>query len=217
MIISKQKPFDNILEVLAGYQKIFLVGCNLCASLCQTGGEKEVLQIKKKLEDSGKQVIGYRVVETACHFLEVKKELRNAQREIEKVDAILSLSCGAGSQALTSLLEKPVFTAVDTLFLGSIERWGRFSETCTQCGDCILNITGGICPVTRCPKGLLNGPCGGMDKGKCEIDSEKECIWVEIYNILMRQSRIKEFRKIIQPRDNSKSQSPGKLVLKREE
>ncbi|MGA1840480.1 MAG: methylenetetrahydrofolate reductase C-terminal domain-containing protein [bacterium] len=217
MIISKQKPFDNILEALKGYQRIFLVGCNLCASLCQTGGEKEVLQMKKDLEAFGKQITGYCIVETACHLLEVKKEIRNAQKEIEKVDAILSLSCGAGSQALTFLLEKPVFTAVDTLFLGSVERWGRFSETCTQCGDCILNITGGLCPVTRCPKGLLNGPCGGMDKGKCEIDPERECVWVEIYNALKRQGRIKEFKKIIQPRDNSKSQSPGKLVLKREE
>lgn len=206
-----------MLEALTGYQRIFLVGCNLCANLCQTGGEKEVLQVKKDLEASGKRVVGYRIVETACHFLETKKELRKAQKEIEKADAILSLGCGAGSQTLTSLLEKPVFTAVDTLFLGSIERWGRFFETCTQCGDCILNLTGGICPVTRCPKGLLNGPCGGMDKGKCEVDPEKECVWVEIYNILRRQGRIKEFKKIIQPRDNSKSQSPGKLVLKREE
>lgn len=217
MIISKQKPFDEVLKALNGYQRIFLVGCNLCASLCQTGGEKEVLHLKKELEASDKQVIGYRIVEAACHFLETKKELRDAQKEIEDADVILSLGCGAGTQTLIVFIEKPVFTAVDTLFLGSIERWGRFSEVCTQCGDCILNLTGGICPVTRCPKGLMNGPCGGMDKGKCEVDHEKECVWVEIYNILKRQGRINEFKKIIRARNHSKRQSPRKVVLTREE
>lgn len=173
--------------------------------------------MKKKLETSGKQVIGHIIVETACHFLEMKKELGKARKEMEKADVILSLGCGAGSQTLASLLEKPIFTAVDTLFLGNIERWGRFSEVCIQCGDCILNLTGGICPVTRCQKGLLNGPCGGMNKGKCEIDLERECVWVEIYNIMKRQGRIEEFKRIIFPRDNSKNQSPRKVVLKREE
>ncbi len=169
--------------------------------------------MKKDLEASGKQVVGYRIVEAACHLLETKKELRDAREEIEQADAILSLGCGAGTQTLVSFIEKPVFAAVDTLFLGSIERWGRFSEVCSQCGDCILNQTGGICPVTRCPKGLLNGPCGGVNKGKCEIDPEKECVWVEIYNILKRQGRLNEFKKIILPRDNSKIQRPGILVL----
>lgn len=217
MIISRQKPWDQILDALTGYQRIFLVGCNLCASLCQTGGEKEVLQMKKDLESSGKLVVGFRIVEAACHHLETKKELRCARKMIEKADAILSLGCGAGSQAIASFIEKPVFTAVDTLFLGNVERWGNFSEVCQQCGDCILNQTGGICPVTRCPKGLLNGPCGGMNKGKCEINPERDCAWVEIYNILKRQGRIEAFKKTIPARDHSKREQPGKVVLKREE
>ncbi len=204
MIISKQKPFDQILYVLSGYQDIFLVGCNLCASLCQTGGEREVLAMKQGLEASGKKITGYRIVDAACHLLETKKELRGAKEEIGKAEAVLSLACGAGTQALCLITEKPVFTAVDTMFLGIIERIGRFVEVCAKCGDCLLNYTGGICPVSRCPKGILNGPCGGMDKGKCEVDPEKECVWVEIYNALKRQGRLEEFKRTLPPRDNSK-------------
>lgn len=217
MIISKQKPLDQILEALSGYQKVFIAGCHLCASLCQTGGEKEVLDIKQVLETSGKQVTGYIIVEAACHLLETKKAFRTSEKEVDAADAILSLGCGAGSQTIASFVNKPVFTAVDTLFLGTIERWGRFSEICSQCGDCILNQTGGICPVTRCPKGLLNGPCGGMNKGKCETDPERECVWVEIYHILKAQGRIEEFKRIVSPRDHSKRERPGKVVLERED
>lgn len=215
MIISKQKPFDQVLDALSGYQRIFLVGCNLCADLCCSGGKKEVLQVKGDLEALGKDVIGYKVVDAACHFLETKKELKDAQPDLRQVEAILSLACGAGSQILASFIEKPVFTAVDTLFLGTIERWGRFAEVCSNCGDCVLNFTGGICPITRCPKGILNGPCGGMSKGKCETDPQRECVWVEIYNILKLQGRLREFKRVFPPRDNSKKQRPGSLVLSR--
>lgn len=171
--------------------------------------------MKKALDALGKQVIGYRVVEAACHLLETKKELRGAQDEIDKAEAVLSLTCGAGSQALVSFLEKPVFTGVDTMFLGVVERWGRFIEVCAKCGDCLLNFTGGICPVTKCPKGILNGPCGGMNKGKCETDPEKECVWVEIYNTLKQQGRLDQFKKILPARDNSKNRRPGSLILSR--
>lgn len=216
MIISKKKPFDQVLEALSGYQNIYLVGCNLCASLCHSGGEEEVLQMKQALESSGKLIIGYRVVEAACHLLETKKELRDLQEnEIGGIDAVLSLACGAGTQLLVTFLDSPVFTAVDTMFLGVVERWGRFIEACTKCGDCLLNFTGGICPVTKCPKGILNGPCGGMKKGKCETDPEKECVWVEIYNKLKQQGRLSEFKKVFPPRDNSKKRRPDSLILRR--
>ena len=216
MIISQKKPLDQILDALTKYQKIFIVGCNLCASLCQSGGEKEVLQIREELLSSGKDVAGLSVVEAACHLLETKKELRDTEEEISQADAILSLACGAGSQTLASFIEKPVFTAVDTLFLGTVQRWGSFSEVCSQCGECVLNLTGGICPITRCPKGLLNGPCGGMNNGKCECDPDRDCTWVQIYETLKRQGRLEEFKRIQPPRDNSNRQRPGKLYIKRE-
>lgn len=214
MIVSRQKPFDQVLEALAGYQRIFLIGCSLCAELCRSGGEKEVLQIKGDLEASGKDVTGYKVVEAACHLLETKKALKD-ETGLTHAEAVLSLACGSGSQTLASFIEKPVFTAVDTLFLGKVERWGRFAEVCSNCGDCVLNLTGGICPVTRCPKGILNGPCGGMNKGKCETDPQRECVWVEIYNMLKLQGRLSEFKRIFPPRDNSKRQRPRSLVLSR--
>ena len=126
MIVSKQKPFDQVLDALSKYQKIFLIGCSLCADLCRCGGEKEVIELKGDLVASGKDVIGYKVVDAACHFLETKKELKDAQSDLRRVEAVLSLACGAGSQILASFIERPVFTAVDTLFLGTVERWGRF-------------------------------------------------------------------------------------------
>jgi len=216
VIISRQKPLDQIIDALKGYQRLFLAGCSLCATLCQAGGEQEILIMKRVLETAGRQVIGYVVVEAACHLLETKKAFSEIEETMETADAILSLGCGAGSQTLASFLEKPVFTAVDTLFLGSVERWGRFSEVCALCGDCLLNLTGGVCPVTRCPKGLLNGPCGGMNRGKCESDPERECAWVTIYTMLKRQNRLEAMRRIIPPRDHSIRQRPGMLILERE-
>lgn len=211
MIISKQKPFDNILDILSFYRNIFLVGCSLCATVCLTGGENEAVKMKDDLIKVGKKVTGYKVVNAACHLLETKKELRGEKGNLKAADAILSLTCGAGTQAIASISNKPVFTAVDTMFLGVIERWGHFVEVCEKCGDCLLNFTGGICPIARCPKGILNGPCGGMNKGKCEVDPQKGCCWVEIYDVLKRQGRLEVLKKILPPRDNSKK--PGSSIL----
>lgn len=217
MIISKKKDINDTLDALSGYKRIFLIGCNLCASLCQTGGEKEVAAMIDLLKIEGKGVTGYKIVDAACHLQETKKALREQREAVRASDAVLSLACGAGTQTLASIVKIPIFTAVDTLFLGTVERWGHFVEVCNKCGDCVLNFTAGICPVTRCPKQILNGPCGGVNGGKCETDPDRDCVWVEIYKRLREQGRLEQIKRIFPPRDYSKNPHPNILILCRED
>lgn len=125
------------------------------------------------------------------------------------------MACGAGIQTVSELKKIPVVAALDTLFLGNVKRFGQFEERCSLCGECILNKTGGICPVTSCAKGLLNGPCGGMHDGKCEIDPERDCAWVKIYERLEELGQLETFEEIFAPKDYSKGIKPKELILKR--
>ncbi len=213
MIITRKKPLDDIMRSLEQYKKLFLVGCGECSTVCQTGGQVELEELKKSLEEVGKEVVGMLVARSACHILEVKKDLRQFKEEVKEADAFLGMSCGAGVQTLSEILKKPVFTTNDSLFLGNIQRFGQFNEFCSLCGNCVLNETGGICPVTRCPKGLLNGPCGGVNNGKCEVDNDRECVWVTIYNKLEQTGRLDILKKSIKPKDYSSSKGPRKLKI----
>lgn len=215
MIITKQKPWPEIMKALVGVQKVFLVGCGECATTCMTGGEENVLDVKGKLEAEGKEVVGYFIGDSDCHIADMKLQLRKNKEAADKADAILVLSCGAGVQSFSEASDKPVYAANDTMFLGNIQRFGNFIEHCSLCGDCVLNETGGICPVTNCPKGLLNGPCGGMDKGHCEIDAERECAWVAIYNRLEKLGQLDKMKQTLPAKDFSKGKRPHSLVLER--
>ncbi len=215
MIVSKLKPFEEILLAIDGFDNIFLIGCGECATVAHAGGEPEVMEMKSKLESKGKHVTGWVIPRETCHIPLVKKELRIHKNEIKETDAILVMACGAGVQAVAEATDIPVFTGVDTLFLGTIHRYGRFTEYCSMCGHCVLNETAGICPVTRCPKGLLNGPCGGvLENGNCEVNPEMKCVWVEIYEKLKEREQLKKFTKLHEPRDFSRHEKPGKLFLK---
>jgi len=213
MIITRKKPTEELLRVLDKYKKLFLVGCGECSTVCQTGGEVELAEFKKTLEEHGKKVVATLVARSACHILEVKRDLRKFKKEVAEADAFVGMSCGAGVQTLSEILKKPVFVSNDSMFLGNIKRFGQFQEFCSLCGNCILNETGGICPVTRCPKGLLNGPCGGMNKGKCEVDNDKECVWVTIYNRMKETGRLDELMKPQKPKDYSTTVSPSDLKI----
>lgn len=181
MTITDKKAVEEILAALEGYEKIFIVGCGDCATVCETGGEHEVEEMKKALEAAGKTVVGTAIPESTCEVLVTKKELRQHKDAVEAADAFLVLSCGAGTQAVTSIVEKPVIPGLDTLFLGDTVRKGQFYEWCSACAECVLADYAGICPVTRCPKGQLHGPCGGAQDGKCEVDPEQDCVWSLIY------------------------------------
>ena len=215
MIISQQKPFEEILITLGEKKRVFIIGCSLCATLCQSGGEEQVIEMKERLIAEGKEVSGHVVIEAVCHVLNSKKELSAHKAALKETDVILVMACGAGVQTVIELKKIPVVAAVDTLFLGNVKRFGQFEERCSLCGECILNKTGGICPVTTCSKGLLNGPCGGMHDGKCEIDPERDCAWVKIYDRLEELGQLETFEEIFALKDYSKGIKPKALILER--
>ena len=215
MIITKQKKLKEIIKYLGGEKKIFLMGCGECSTTCKTGGEDEVKNIEEALEKEGKVVTGYSIPSAPCVAAKVKLELAKHRKAIESSDAILVLACGLGIQSVKENMrvQKPIHVGCDTLFMGAIDSGGSFLERCSACGDCVLEQTAMICPITRCAKGLINGPCGGQSKGKCEIDKDMDCAWILIYNELKAQGRLHLLKERRPPRDHSKSSKPRQLKL----
>lgn len=183
MIITEKKPLSELLNMLEGVKKVALVGCGNCAAACQTGGEKETQELTAILEEQGIQVVSWALPQECCHKMLVKKELK-ALRDCG-AEAIVGMACGDGVQTVADNINLPVYPANNTLFLGQVERVGIFHEYCRMCGDCVLGSTGGICPITKCAKSLVNGPCGGQKNGKCEVNPENDCAWIQIYNRLV--------------------------------
>lgn len=215
MIIAARKPLEEIRNMLAGYKRILVVGCGTCVTICWAGGEKEVGILSSQLrlassKDENELSVMEAVVERQCEKEMVIEELGD---KVQEVEAILSMGCGAGVQTMAELFEeKPIFPALNTTFIGMPEKEGLWLEMCGACGDCFLDRTGGICPVVRCAKGLLNGPCGGTRKGgKCEIDPEKDCAWVLIYRRLEKQGRLALMRKYYEPKNYRAVKRPGKI------
>jgi len=210
MIITKEKDKNEILKFLEGEDKIFIFGCGECASACKTGGEKEVSDMKKFLEGKGKVVTGSVIPDAPCVSSQVRTALGKNKKAIEGSDAFIIMACGLGAQCLKENLKKtkPVHVTNDTIFMGEIGKSGNFFERCSACGECILELTGGICPVTRCPKGLMNGPCGGVDKGKCEVDEETDCVWALIYKELKEKDSLHLLEQYNPPKDYSKARKP---------
>lgn len=213
MIISKQKPLNEILTSLAANSSVFLIGCAKCATVCKSGGEEEVWQMQEALVAEGKIVTGSVIIDEACHMLRVGRELRAKQQLVDDADALLVLACGAGVQSVSAATTKKTVAALDSLFLGNIRRFGQFEQKCSLCGECILTETAGICPVTACPKGLLNGPCGGMDEGRCETDSEAECAWAQIFARIQETSSNCTLTETVPPRNHAKIARPARLKL----
>ncbi|KZL93335.1 methylenetetrahydrofolate reductase C-terminal domain-containing protein [Clostridium magnum] len=217
MIISEKKPFDEILEYLKDSKKVIITGCSLCASTCKVGGEEEVLAMKAKLEENGKEVLGCKILDPSCNLLKTRKDLKGLKDELKDADAILSLACGDGTQTVAKLVKNSVYPGNNTLFIGEVERVGQYAEACRACGSCQLGWTAGICPVTICAKGLLNGPCGGARDGKCEVDPENDCAWILIYDKLKEQGKLDNLLEIREPRDYKVSYHPRKIDLKDKE
>ena len=214
MIISERKSLDELREAVAPYQSFFLVGCGACATVCKSGGEEEVFELQEWLLEQGKDVTGSMIIDEACHHLRAGRDLRHHKVAVQEADALVVLACGGGVQSLSSQSEQRVIGALNSIFLGNVKRFGQYEEYCSLCGDCILNETAGICPVTTCAKGLLNGPCGGMEDGHCEVDSELECAWHLIYERLKRQNRPGVFARRVPAKAWSKRRKPGRHKLK---
>ena len=215
MIITKQKEIKDILKYLVGQNKIFIIGCGECSTTCKTGGEEDIKKISELLTKEGKTITGYCIPKAPCVAAQVKLEMAKNKKLIEASDAILVLACGLGIQSVKENLRqaKQVHVGCDTLFMGAMVQNNVFLEKCSACGDCVLELTGMICPVTRCPKSLLNGPCGGQNKGKCEVDKNRDCTWILIYNELKKQNRLDLLKQIKPPKDHSASTKPRERTV----
>lgn len=207
MIITTQKPLDEILDYLSPYSNVLVVGCDGCTQ--PPRGIREAKTLSQLLELGGKlrnKNFKFKVIThpKQCDSYLVASMLKP---QMEGVDAVLSLACGIGVQALASLYpEKAVFPAQNTHFMGAEEREAATYEVrCAGCGDCLLALTGGICPVARCSKGLLNCACGGSNKGKCELDPKRDCAWIQIYERLEKQGKLERLRDFRPLRDYSLS------------
>lgn len=203
MIITTQKPLDEILDFVSPYNNILIAGCDGCTQ--PPRGLREAKTLSQLLELGGKlrsKDFVFKVTTTAkqCDSYLTASMLKP---QMDGVEAVLSLACGAGVQTMAELFpELPVFPTQNTHFIGVEDREGGIlEERCIGCGDCLLVQTGGICPVTRCSKGLLNSACGGSKDGKCELDPEKDCAWVLIYERLKKQDKLALLKEFRPPRD----------------
>ena len=216
MIIAKRKPFKEIMDSLKGHQRVLVVGCGTCVAVCLAGGEKEVGLLTSQLaiasEIAGVPLkLGEATVERQCDK-EFLSELRN---KVKDYDALLSLACGVGIQFLSDMYEdKVVLPGVDTSFIGANDEVGYWTERCRMCDQCYLAVTGAICPVTLCPKGLLNGPCSGTREGMCEVDNQKPCAWTKIYERLEKTNRLHQIEEILPPMNHRLTTTPSQLIHK---
>lgn len=214
MIISQKKPIEEVLESVKDFDKIAIVGCKSCATQCKTGGEEEATELKKILEGQGKTVTAIIMPDESCQKLLVKKELK-ALKDTD-TQAVISMACGDGVQTVAVNQKIPVFPSNNTMFLGQIERIGIFNEACRMCGDCVLGVTGGICPITKCAKSLVNGPCGGAKNGKCEVNPDNNCAWIDIYNKLVETGQVDNLLKTNPVKNHSAYAYPRQINIKGE-
>ena len=201
MLRSRQKPFEEILGYLEGEEKVFILGCRGCAEGCESGGEKEVSDIKARLEGAGKVVTGTALCDMVCNPSLTRFTLKIHENEVNEASSVLVMTCGVGVQTVAQVLEeKVVHPGCDTISSGGAHAEWKEGERCFECGDCVLEYTGGICPIARCSKHLLNGPCGGSSGGKCEVSPDVPCAWYEIVERLRKQGRLEKLLEIIPPK-----------------
>ena len=219
MIAGKQKTMAGIGRMITPYRKVLIMGCGTCTTICFAGGEREVatlahsLRLKGQREDWQKQFTEH-TVKRQCEW----EFLDEAAPLVKEADAVLSLACGVGVQALAERFPTmPVLPGLDTCFLGMPEEPGLWSERCLACGDCILDVTAGICPITRCAKSLLNGPCGGSVAGQCELAKDTPCAWQLIYDKLAAQGFLDRLDEIQPIKDWSSSHAGGPRKIVRED
>lgn len=217
MIVAEQKNLEEIRREIAPYGRVLIVGCGTCVTVCGAGGEREVtllhnaLRVAETRSGDGTHVFSEFTLKRQCdpEFLDLLKG------RVEEVDAILSLACGIGVQAVAErFTDLPVLPGVNTFFMGMPKEWGIWDERCTACGDCRLAETGGICPITRCTKGILNGPCAGVKNGKCEASKDMDCAWVQIYRRLERLQQLDNMRRYYPPRNFRTIPRPKRIVTK---
>ncbi len=204
MVKATRKPLEEIFGMVKGFERVLVVGCGGCTSVCLAGGQREVLALADELAECARnarvpQQYACFVTERQCN----REFLEDIEERVENCDCLLSLACGAGAGLLADVYAAvPVFPALNTMFLGADLDVGLYEERCRTCGQCVLGDTGGICPVTRCSKGSLNGPCGGTQQdGSCELGDGIHCAWNDIYDRLKGQGRVESMMVIRPPMD----------------
>jgi ferredoxin len=215
VIIAERKPIEAITEMVKGCKKVLVSGCGGCVTVCLAGGEKEagVLASQLRLARPELEVVEA-TVDRHCEYEFVDK----LKEPAEGADAIISMACGAGVQTVAEKFpETVVLPGVDTRFIGLATEQGVWSERCLACGDCVLDKTGGICPIARCSKSLLNGPCGGSQYGKCEVSKDVDCGWQLIYDRLARLNQLDKLKEILGPKNWGVSRDGGPRKLVRED
>lgn len=219
MIVAEQKPLAEIKDIVAPYQRLLILGCGTCVKTCFAGGEDEVATLASALrlsfkKDGKSMQVQELTVERQCEDAFIKE----AAPLTSRVDAVISLACGAGVQMVASRFRKtPVLPGTNTTFIGILEKQGVFTERCVGCGNCLLDDFFGICPTSRCSKKLLNGPCGGSRNGKCEVDPETECAWQLIIDRAKAFGRLDRLVSYAPPRDWRTSNAGGPRKLVRED
>lgn len=219
MIVADKKPIEEIIEEIKEHEKILILGCNECVTVCEAGGKKEVGVLASALRmyflNQGRDVkIDEVTLERQCDH-EYLEEIRDV---MDQYDAVVSIACGVGVQFMAEKYhDTPIYPGVNTCFLGVTEKRGLWTERCQACGECILARTGGICPVSRCAKRVLNGPCGGSAHGKCEIDKEIDCAWQLIVDRLKALNRLDDYEELSPLKDWSTDRAGGPRKVVRED
>lgn len=219
MIVAEQKPLEEIKAMLAPYQKVLIAGCGTCVTVCFAGGEKEVsilasaLRMATGLDGDPKEILEA-TIQRQCEY-EYNEAVADTLKE---VDAVLSLACGIGVQTMNEQFPETItLPGLNTSFLGQPTEQGVWVERCQACGNCVLATTGGICPIARCSKSLLNGPCGGSQNGVCEIDPDVPCVWQEIYDRMKALGRLEELMIVTESKDWATSRDGGPRKIIRED
>jgi len=216
MITAERKPMEELIECVRPFGRILLVGCNECVTVCSAGGRKEVGLLSAALRMVFmKEGTPFEVKEITLERQCDPEYVEELAVHIGEADAVLSMACGCGVQEVARRYkEKPVFPAVNTKFMGASERQGVWAERCQGCGDCLLGITGGVCPIARCSKRLMNGPCGGSTNGKCEISPDVDCAWQLIWNRLKALGLEQRYEENIASKDwrTSRGSGPRKII-----
>jgi len=204
MIVTESKPIEQVLEQTSQDKKLFLLGCGGCADVCQVNMTNSIGELSQKLAGSNKEITGTVVIDFLCNKVLIASRLQNYAEKIANADAVLVLSCGIGVQAASKVIPKPTHPGLNTISMGGFPGLWPSTERCMECGDCVLSITGGICPVTACAKSLMNGACGGSCDNECEVEKGRECGWAAIYDRLKSVGRLDNLKRICTPRDYSK-------------
>ena len=219
MIVAKKKLIKEILDLLGQARRVLIVACGSCVTVCNSGGEKQAEELAAQLRLAARSRGVELTVETDCMTRQCDREfISDLKHDPKNYDAVLSIACGVGVGFMSELFpDVAILPGLNTTFYGANVAPGVWAEYCHGCGDCVLAWTGGLCPIARCSKSLINGPCGGTKDGKCEVNAEMDCVWHLIYERMKQLGRLDELRKIRPARDWSKDRGAGQRRLTHKE